>query len=89
MMKNSGFELPNENASPRVTRNQSSGNRSSGNHSSGNNTTLNTEKYAPTNTNSSLARVGQNLVHSDSASITPNQKAERRKEKQKILDKLE
>ena len=34
-------------------------------------------------------RAGKNLVHSDSASFTPNQKVERRKEKQKILDKLE
>ena len=79
ILKGAGFELPNDNASPRnSTRNRSSGN-----------STLNSSKYNPTNTNSSLVRAGKQLLHSDSASFTPNQKAERRKEKQKILDKLE
>lgn len=77
--KGSGFQLPNDNVSPRA----SNRNRSSGN------STLNSSQYNPTNTNSSLIRAGKNLVNNDASTFTPNQKAERRKEKQKILDKLE
>lgn len=53
---------------------------------------MNSSKYTPTQTetNSSLARVGKILVSSESVGLeSPNGKSERKKEKQKILDKLE
>ena len=63
-------------------RNDGNRRRSSGN--TGNSTLNSSKEYS--NTNSSLLRAGKSVMNVET---TPIQKAERRKEKQKILDKLE